>query len=301
MVAAVTTTITAAAEDKEVAAAVLIVCTNLFFHLFTCLTTNSHLDAPPQSSNGAPPPSSGSAPPQSSGGSAQPSSGGSSDASSGASSGSNSAPPPSSGSDSKSDAQTTAPPSSQYTDSIAAGAQPGGINMITPNTQSTATQYYKVDQTITWVWNYTSLSRAPQAIDILATVSGTASGANPSPFTLATNYSFAPTETFTWDTGKYANETSTLPMGMYTLLVYDAGAPDGVSATASPGYLGLYNQFHFGMYPTQSPTALATPYQCATCNSARSSMESLTVTGLVAIVAMTVASFVVFANGFGVA
>lgn len=171
--------------------------------------------------------------------------------------------------------------------------------MIQPNTQSTATQYYKVDQTITWQWNYTSLSRPPSYIDIIATVSGGVSSAAPSPFTLATNYSFAPTQSFTWDTGKYVNETSALPVGTYTLQVFDAAAPGGVSATASAGYLAPYNQFRFGMYTGRSSTPLATPFMCSTCNSANARMQGNVVWMVVGTASLTVASFFWFAGGWG--
>ena len=171
--------------------------------------------------------------------------------------------------------------------------------MILPNTVSTATQYYKVDQTITWIWNYTSLARNPSAIDIVATVSGAVSQAAPSPFTLAQNYSFAPTETFTWDTGKYVNETSALPVGTYTLMIYDADAPGGVSATPNAGYLAAFNQFRFGMYTGQPATPLPSAFMCATCNSA-SGLRAGALWTIVFTGSLTVTSFLWFAGGWGV-
>jgi hypothetical protein len=168
--------------------------------------------------------------------------------------------------------------------------------MITP-AATAAVPYYKVGQTITWVWNYTSLLRPPQHIDILATIPAGANYALPSPFTLAVNETFNPTQTFTWDTGKYYSETNPLPIATYHLVVYDADATGGVSQTPSPGYLGVWQQFPFGMYTPQAPVVLANPYVCATCNSA-ASLERMTLGALLATTGMTVVSFMWFTGSW---
>ncbi|KAL9088427.1 MAG: hypothetical protein Q9159_003127, partial [Coniocarpon cinnabarinum] len=105
--------------------------------------------------------------------------------------------------------------------------------------------------------------------------------------------------TFTWDTGKYANETSALPVGTYTLMIYDAGQSDGVSATASGGYLAAFNQFRFGMYTGQPATSLATPFQCATCNAANSRLDREILWVVFGTAAVTVGSLMGFVWNWG--
>ena len=168
--------------------------------------------------------------------------------------------------------------------------------MITP--AATAGElYYRVGTTATWVWNYTSLLRTPKAIDVLATVS--ASGIQVNAFTLTQNMSFDPTQTLKWDTGAFASE-SLLPVGTYTLIVYDADVTGGVTAIPRPGYLGTWEQFYFGMYTPQPYVGLENPYVCATCNAAGGKMERLTWTMLGGVVGVTIASFIWFAGLSGV-
>lgn len=169
--------------------------------------------------------------------------------------------------------------------------------MITP-AATLGAPYYKVDETITWVWNYTSLARNPAAIDILASFQPT-NGVSPTPFTLALNETFEATQTFKWDTGKYTSATGPLPIGTYTLVIYDADAPGGVSATASPGHLGVWEQFSFGMYTKQASTLDVTYAEivCATCNSANG-LQKMTIGALLATAGITVATFSWFTGGF---
>lgn len=69
----------------------------------------------------------------------------------------------------------------------------GGVSMITPN--ALTTKYYKIQDYITFAWNYTSLSVTPSAIDIMASCSK-----NQETYTLAMNVSVQETQSFTWDT-----------------------------------------------------------------------------------------------------
>lgn len=147
--------------------------------------------------------------------------------------------------------------------------------MISPAaTQTESGIYYKVGQTATWIFNYTSLLATPTAVDILASLSYTSGGAAPTPFTLALNQSFSATQTFTWDTGAYALSTP-LPVGNFTLIVYDSDDAGGATAVASPGKLAVYKQFVFGVYTPQPYVGLANAYVCATCNAAGGMMERL--------------------------
>jgi len=150
--------------------------------------------------------------------------------------------------------------------SIPASLPPGLISLISPATTSGVTSYYSVGSPLTFVWNYTYLIATPTALDILATANAPGL-AIPTPFTLALNQSFTSPQTFTWDTGKYAQETP-LPAGTYTLIVYDADAENGRWQLAQAGKLSSWSGFSWGMYNTQQYTPLENAYVCATCNGA---------------------------------
>jgi hypothetical protein len=127
--------------------------------------------------------------------------------------------------------------------------------MVTPNPFLGA-QYYKVGDFVTFAWNYTDLSVTPTAIDILATCT-----ANQATYTLALNQTQEANQTghIIWDTGKYqATATQPLLTETYTLIVYDADS--SVSATGRPGYLGVSENFRFGMYTPQAYTPWASKF-----------------------------------------
>jgi hypothetical protein len=167
----------------------------------------------------------------------------------------------------------------------------GGASMITPDAMSPAS-YYKIADQITFAWNYTSLSRNPSAVDVLATCT-----ANNALYTIAANETWEQMQTIVWDTGAYQS-TGTIPLltETYTLIIHDA-AKD-VSATASPGYLGTWKQFTFGMYSPQPYTPMA-DYVCATCSSAMSSMEKQTYAFLFSMAGVTVLTFGWFTGAAG--
>ncbi|KAF2209563.1 hypothetical protein CERZMDRAFT_4262, partial [Cercospora zeae-maydis SCOH1-5] len=157
----------------------------------------------------------------------------------------------------------------------------GGVSMITPNPMTT--QYYKIQDYITFAWNYTSLSVTPSAIDVLASCSK-----NQQTYTLAMNLTVEETQSFTWDTGAFqASATVPLLTETYTLIIHDA-AKD-VTDRAQAGYLGTYDQFTFGMYTPQPYTPMV-DYVCATCNGA-STLEKQTWIALLGMVGVTVVTF----------
>lgn len=123
--------------------------------------------------------------------------------------------------------------------------------MITP--AATSTTYYKIGQEITFVWNYTSLSVTPSAVDVVASCS-----LNSQIYTLTQNMSVKPTGTYIWDTGKYKSATIPLLTATYTLFVYDASK--SLSDTASAGHLGSDFGYSFGMYTPQPYTPLSGEY-----------------------------------------
>ncbi|KAJ5631550.1 uncharacterized protein N7484_011650 [Penicillium longicatenatum] len=170
----------------------------------------------------------------------------------------------------------------------AAGA--GGISMLTPD--STTTTYYKIGQNITFVWNYTSVTVSPTAVDVVASCS-----LNSATYTVTKNMSMEATGTAIWDTGEY-EKTATIPLltASYTLFVYDADK--SLSDTASAGYLGSDTGYSFGMYFTQSPTSLS-GFFCVTCNGALSDTNRQGLKFVVGMAMLTVLSFTWFAGSFG--
>ncbi|KAJ5734347.1 hypothetical protein N7493_003133 [Penicillium malachiteum] len=166
----------------------------------------------------------------------------------------------------------------------------GGISMLTPD--STTTTYYKIGQKITFVWNYTSLSVSPTAVDVVASCS-----LDSMTYTVTRNMSMEPTGTAVWDTSKYeGNATVPLLTASYTLYIYDADK--SLSDTASAGYLGSSVGYAFGMYYTQSPTSL-NGFFCVTCNGAMSEIQRLGLKFVVGMAVITFLSFTWFAGTFG--
>jgi len=112
------------------------------------------------------------------------------------------------------------------------------------------------------------------------------------------NQSVAPTGAITWDTGNY-QKTATVPLltETYTLIIHNAA--EDISATAKAGFLGVFDQFTFGMYSPQPYTPL-NEFKCATCSSAISDMERQAFGFLLTMGTITVLSFTWFAGGFGV-
>lgn len=133
--------------------------------------------------------------------------------------------------------------------SIDPAAAAGGVSMITP--ASSSTSYYKIGEDVTFVWNYTSLSVTPSAVNVVASCS-----LNSMTYTLSSNMTVKQTGSVVWDTGKYQS-SATIPLltASYTLIVYDASKD--IDDTASAGYLSSQNGgYVFGMYTPQPYTPL---------------------------------------------
>lgn len=125
---------------------------------------------------------------------------------------------------------------------------PGGVSMITPGPYYAT--YYKIGQYVTFVWNYTSLSVTPSAVDVVASCS-----LNDATYTIASNMTVEPTGSVTWDTGEY-QATATVPLltATYTLIIYDPSKP--INHVAKAGHLSSAAQLRFGMYIPQKYTPL---------------------------------------------
>ncbi|KAJ5824260.1 hypothetical protein N7447_006600 [Penicillium robsamsonii] len=176
--------------------------------------------------------------------------------------------------------------------SIDPAAAAGGVSMITP--ASSSTTYYKIGQDVTFVWNYTSLSVTPSAVNVVASCS-----LNSMTYTLSSNMTVKQTGSVVWDTGKY-QKSATIPLltASYTLIIYDASKDIGDAASA--GHLSSQNGgYVFGMYTPQSYTPL-NQFKCATCSGAMSETSRLAVKFTVGMAVITFASFTWFAGSAGV-
>jgi hypothetical protein len=122
---------------------------------------------------------------------------------------------------------------------------PGGISMVTPNALA-GQQFYKVGNFITFAWNYTSVSAPLSSINVMASCT-----ANQATYTIAVNISASQTKVV-WDTENTPSGQAPFLTEKYTLLIMDS--EDSVTSVPRPGYLGVFNQFTFGMYTPQ-------PYQ----------------------------------------
>ncbi|KAL2866901.1 uncharacterized protein BJX67DRAFT_120035 [Aspergillus lucknowensis] len=180
---------------------------------------------------------------------------------------------------------------SNKTTSVDPRLPPGGISMITP--KPTSTTYYKVGDELTFVWNYTSLSNTPSAVNVVASCS-----LNSETYTISSNMSVSETQSVVWDTKKYqANATVPLLTATYTLIVYDESKE--IDDVASAGELSSQNRYYFGMYVSQDYEDLEN-FVCATCSGALSSTELQALKFGVGMALITVASFTWFATGFGI-
>lgn len=192
--------------------------------------------------------------------------------------------------------------------SIDPAAAAGGVSMITPGSKSTT--YYKIGQDVTFVWNYTSLSVTPSAVNVVASCA-----LNSIKYTLTSNMTVQQTGKVVWDTGKYqATATEPLLTASYTLIIYDASKEIGDIASA--GHLSSQNGYPFGMYAPQSYTPLNgkifqttrpssdnvltfPEFHCATCSGALSETTRQALKFTVGMAVVTVASFTWFAGSAG--
>lgn len=164
--------------------------------------------------------------------------------------------------------------------------------MITPQTTD-GTAYYRIGETITWAWNYTSLQGTPTAIDVLVSCSVATET-----WTLTQNMTFETLGSYTWDTNQYSQTAVASPLltEEYTLIIYDADS--SISATTEPGYLSVYDSFIFGMY-TSRPYSNLSEWKCVTCSAANSNLDSQALKFAVGMATITVLSFTWFVTGFG--
>ncbi|RCI13737.1 hypothetical protein L249_7940 [Ophiocordyceps polyrhachis-furcata BCC 54312] len=141
-------------------------------------------------------------------------------------------------------------------------AAPAGVNILTPIPNVQPTVLYRIGETVTWGWNYTSLLATPTAIDVLISCSVAAET-----WTLTSNMSFTTSASYIWDTNEQANAVEKpLLTQMYTLIVKDSDAD--INAPPQPGYLGtVRNFFNFGLYAGKPYTPFS-DWKCSVCSGA---------------------------------
>lgn len=166
--------------------------------------------------------------------------------------------------------------------------------MLTPAVTA-GSQFYKIGDYVTFVFNMTSVLATPTALDVMATCT-----VNSQLYPIAMNMTVHnATAAVTWDTSAYQQTAASNPLltEIYTLIIYDADS--SVSATAEPGYLAAFDQYAFGMYVPQSYTPLS-DYVCATCSGAMGDMEKRALGMVFAMGIITVLSFTWFVTGLGI-
>jgi hypothetical protein len=171
--------------------------------------------------------------------------------------------------------------------------------MLTPSAAA-GSQYYKIGDWVTFVWDYTSLSGTPTAVNVMATCTQ-----NSQLYTIAMKNAVPTqanaTQTVLWDTAAYesGSEGAAAPLvvATYTLIIYDSDT--SISATADPGYMAAYSATYFGMYSPQPYTPLSS-YNCATCSAAFGNIDLRAVGFMLAMVTITLTSFTWFIGGTGV-
>ncbi|KAF4584285.1 SSCRP protein [Ophiocordyceps camponoti-floridani] len=170
-------------------------------------------------------------------------------------------------------------------------APPAGVNMLTPLPNLEPTPLYRIRDTVTWAWNYTSMLGTPTAIDVIISCSVAAQT-----WTLTSNMSFATSVTYTWDTNDQGNSVETpLLTERYTLIVKDSDVD--FTAPPEPGYLGTAkNFFTFGLY-TGIPYKPLSEWKCNTCSGAASLFDQQALGLAVVTSTLTILSFTWFVAG----
>lgn len=192
--------------------------------------------------------------------------------------------------DNKSDDKSESSTTSKFSTSIDPRLPAGGVDLMTP--EATTSTYIKLGDQATFVWNYTSLSVTPSALNIEAYCSQ-----NRHYYTIAANQSATETSVV-WDTSQYSdNNTDDTPLinSNYQLYIYDA--EQDMNAVASAGYLASFNRYQFGIYSPQ-PYVPMDEFKCNGCQgkakSAAPGTDMLVVKMLMAFCLVIVASFMHF-------
>lgn len=168
----------------------------------------------------------------------------------------------------------------------------GGVSMLTPNIMSTPTPLYKINDEVTFGWNYTSIKAKPTAVDVILSCS-----AARATWTLTANMSFATNASYVWDTKVQATDVSNpLPIELYTLIIKDSDTD--ITSPPEPGYLAKYTGLTFGLYQPSKPTPWS-EWECTGCSAAPSLFDRPALGLAVTMSLLSLFSFTWFVTGLG--
>ncbi|KAK0755877.1 hypothetical protein N5P37_011553 [Trichoderma harzianum] len=171
-------------------------------------------------------------------------------------------------------------------------APPGNVAMQTPNVFA-GSALYKIEDYVTWGWNYTNLLGTPTAIDVLISCSQASET-----WTLTSNMTFKTSVEFVWDSSAQPTPADQpFPVAMYTLIIKDSDA--AITSIPDPGYLGTFNTFTFGLY-TPQPYVPFPEWHCDACNAALSKFDHHVLGFAITMGLVTVLSFTWFVSGLDI-
>jgi len=166
---------------------------------------------------------------------------------------------------------------------------PVGIITITQPPQ-TATSFYKIaeNQLITFAWNFSMVIATPTHL----TVSAICENGNTYPVGPTDGIIPGTATSVVWDVYSYQQSHPNTPLAQagYTLNIWDDRGP---GAGRAAGYLQANTGLKFALYTPQPYTALASGWQCNTCNSALASFPANQ-----ALAGVLTAILVMFLSGF---
>lgn len=164
--------------------------------------------------------------------------------------------------------------------------------MLIPATTADPSPLFKIRDTVTLSWNYTSVIRTPKAVDVIASCSAASDM-----WTLTQNMTFATAAKYVWDSKKQANRVEKpLPEELYTLIIKDSEA--AITAPPEPGYLGSYKALTFGLYSGKPYTPFA-DWKCTGCSGATSLVDGQAVSLAITMSVITLLSFTWFVADLG--
>lgn len=167
------------------------------------------------------------------------------------------------------------------------------IVMVTPAPTDPGLRLYKINDIITFGWNYTNLQATPTAIDVLVSCSVASAT-----WTLTQNMTWESEGAYTWDSSEQATAVqSPLLTEEYTLIIFDSDL--GIDSTPEPGYLSTFDQFTFDMYEGR-PYKPLDQWNCPTCSAAPPSLGSQALGFAVTMGVVAVTSFTWFVAGLAI-
>jgi hypothetical protein len=150
-----------------------------------------------------------------------------------------------------------------------------------------------IGDNVTLSWNYTSLLATPTAVDVLLSCT-----VNQATWTLTSNMSFHTDVNYVWNSADTNDDVENpLLTDMYTMIIKDSNA--SISAYPSPGYLGSWDSFQFGMYQNQ-PYVSYNDWTCPGACSGAANLNTHAIGFMLTMACITFLSFTWFVTGLGI-